>query len=35
VVMEARINAYPCSLGVVGAWRDVLLHLIPKKQNPT
>jgi ribonuclease HI/exonuclease III len=34
-VFEARINAYDCSLGVVRAWRDVLLHLIPKVQNPS
>jgi hypothetical protein len=34
VVLEARINTYPCSLGVVGAWREVLLHLIPKNGNP-
>jgi hypothetical protein len=34
VVLEARINAYPCSVGVVGAWREVLLHMIPKNGNP-
>jgi hypothetical protein len=35
VIFDARVNAYPCSIGVVSAWRRVLLHLIPKNQNPT
>jgi hypothetical protein len=34
VIFEARVNAYECSWGVVAAWREVLLHLIPKNQNP-
>jgi hypothetical protein len=35
VIVEARVNALPCSIGVIGAWHDVLVHLIPKTQNPT